>query len=42
VSLYLVLGLFVEKSINNDPSSSTPLASNLGFNVLLVFASKSK
>ncbi len=42
VSLYLVLNSLVEKSINNGPTSSTPLASNLGFKVLLVFVSKSK
>jgi hypothetical protein len=32
----------VEKSINNGPVSSTPLESNLGLKVLLVFVSKSK
>ena len=32
----------VEKSINNGPASSTPLASNFGFKVLLVLDSKSK
>jgi hypothetical protein len=42
VSVYLVLDFLVEKSINNGPTSSTPLASNLGFDVLLVFVSKSK
>jgi hypothetical protein len=42
VSLYLALNLLVEKSINNGPASSTPLASNFGFKVLLAFVSKSK
>ncbi len=42
VSLYLALNCLVEKSINKGPASSAPLASNLGFKVLLVFASKSK
>jgi hypothetical protein len=42
VSLYLVLGLLVEKSIKHGPVSSTPLASNFDFKLLLVFASKSK
>jgi hypothetical protein len=42
VSLYLALNFLVEKSINNGPASSTPLASNLGFKVLLEFVSKSK
>jgi hypothetical protein len=43
VSLYLALNFLVEKSINNSPaSSSTPLASNLGFKVFLVLDSKSK
>ncbi len=28
VSLYLALNFLVEKSINNGPASSTPLASN--------------
>ena len=31
VSLYLALNFLVEKSINNGPASSTPLASNFGF-----------
>jgi len=35
VSLYLALNLLVEKSINNGPASSTPLASNLGLKFFL-------
>jgi hypothetical protein len=42
VSLYLALNFLVKKSINNCPASSTPLELNIGFKVLLVFASKSK
>jgi hypothetical protein len=42
VSLYLALNLLVEKSINNGPESSTPLAPKFGFKFLLVYASKSK
>ena len=42
VSLYLALNFLVEKSINSGPASSTPLASNFGFKVLLELDSKSK
>jgi hypothetical protein len=36
------MNFLVEKSINNGPASSTTLESNLGFKILLEFASKSK
>ncbi len=38
VSLYLALNFLVEKSINNGPVSSTPLASNFVLKVLVAFA----
>jgi hypothetical protein len=38
----LALNFLVEKSINNGPASSTSLASNLGFEVLLAFCRRNK
>jgi hypothetical protein len=38
VSLYLALIFLVEKSINNGPSLSSPLASNFGFKVAALYS----